>query len=484
MAPKAKAPLRAAAGRAAGKSAAARPAGKAAPKAAPKAVPKAAGKRKAEEQAAPPAKKGVAARPAGPAKRGGGGGRKVDSRCPKQDSKVCEDYSVTLNQTNVDANNNKFYLIQVLEGNDGKFYAWNRWGRVGDPGQFKLMPCANKEMAIKEFKSKFRSKSCNAWENKGSFKAVKGKYTLVETEEAGGDAQAPMGKLSQQQVGKGQGVLDKLEVALSKKKADQVREFSSEFYSLIPHNFGWKKPVAIDTQPLLAEKVELLKFFMRMGFEQIESDTGATPIDGLMKLPLPKSLDEAATGCCGKKDVDGSNKKGKDLAAKQAGKPTRAMGASLYAAIMLYTSNAIYADLNKALRNKDRAKIKKYFKYLRLLFEAMSALPRRATTLWRGLGVDLSSNAEYAVGSTVTWWGVSSCTSEQKVARGFADSCGGGSSFITVKASTSCDISAISFFSNEKESLLRPGTKLKVESRTKKGSVCEIVLKEVGNAIQ
>merc|ERR1719247_2241679 len=104
---------------------------------------------------------------------------------------------------------------------------------------------------------------------------------------------------------------------------------------------------------------------------------------------------------------------------------------------MLYTSNAIYADLNKALRDENRGKIKKYLKYLRLFFEALDTMPQKKRTLWRGLGVDLSSSKQYAVGKTVTWWGVSSCTSNQGVARNFANGCGGGSTVITVDAKTS-----------------------------------------------
>jgi WGR domain len=38
----------------------------------------------------------------------------VDPECPIGRVSVVEDYSVTLNQTNVDANNNKFYRLQVL----------------------------------------------------------------------------------------------------------------------------------------------------------------------------------------------------------------------------------------------------------------------------------------------------------------------------------------------------------------------------------
>lgn len=42
---------------------------------------------------------------------------------------VHEDYDCTLNQTNIGNNNNKFYIIQLLEEGDC-FFCWNRWGRV------------------------------------------------------------------------------------------------------------------------------------------------------------------------------------------------------------------------------------------------------------------------------------------------------------------------------------------------------------------
>ena len=44
-------------------------------------------------------------------------------------------YSATLNQANLDANNNKFYIMQVLVNETtGAITVWNRWGRVGAPG--------------------------------------------------------------------------------------------------------------------------------------------------------------------------------------------------------------------------------------------------------------------------------------------------------------------------------------------------------------
>jgi poly [ADP-ribose] polymerase len=43
-------------------------------------------------------------------------------------------------QTNVGNNNNKYYLIQLLEDTGKKSYhVWQRWGRVGYKGQTNLV---------------------------------------------------------------------------------------------------------------------------------------------------------------------------------------------------------------------------------------------------------------------------------------------------------------------------------------------------------
>jgi poly [ADP-ribose] polymerase 2/3/4 len=45
-------------------------------------------------------------------------------------------FDAMLNQTNIGTNNNKFYVIQLLESDDKKTYhCFTRWGRVGVPGQ-------------------------------------------------------------------------------------------------------------------------------------------------------------------------------------------------------------------------------------------------------------------------------------------------------------------------------------------------------------
>ena len=59
----------------------------------------------------------------------------VDSSCALKTSchVYTEDddiYDVMLNQTNIEFNNNKYYVIQLLEDDNVKHYhVWTRWGR-------------------------------------------------------------------------------------------------------------------------------------------------------------------------------------------------------------------------------------------------------------------------------------------------------------------------------------------------------------------
>lgn len=437
-----------------------------------------------------PTKRSAAAAAESPAKRSKGGGRPVDPAVPGRDSYcVVDDWSVLLNQTNVGANNNKFYKIQQLKDKGGNHFCFTHWGRVGATGQHKLDPCGSQDAAEREFKKKFRDKTGVPHDNVHThdWTPTIGKYTLVETDEqegAEGGENAPLGKLTAQQIEKGQGVLQKLDEALSAKKRDQTKldNLSSQYYTLIPHDFGFKVPPAISTKEMLESEAELLKFYLRMGFEELEkADDGKTPISGIMAMDLPKSLDAACKGLCGAEDIAGSNERGVTHATKQSGKPAEHMEACLYAAIMLYTSNAIYRDLNNVLRGEDRGKIRKYFAYLRLLLEALNRLPQQSKNVWRGISVDLFD--QYKKGSTVTWWSVSSCTSDINVAKNFMKGCGGKCTLLTVKSKTAADISTITFFGNEKEHLLAPGTQLKVLSSERKGDVTEITMEEVGRAI-
>jgi len=66
-------------------------------------------------------------------------------------------YSATLNQTNVMNNNNKFYLLQILQSdsNSNNCYYFTRWGRVGVVGQMTNLGPMPIMHAIVNFNSKF-----------------------------------------------------------------------------------------------------------------------------------------------------------------------------------------------------------------------------------------------------------------------------------------------------------------------------------------
>eukprot|EP00913_Durusdinium_trenchii_P016276 g15295.t1 len=109
-----------------------------------------------------------------------------------------------------------------------------------------------------------------------------------------------------------------------KKKGADLDDLSSQYFSLIPHDFGRKRPTSIKTQALLQEQQELLKFYLRMGFEEVES-SAISPVEGVMTLPVPSSLSDAAGAVSDKFSIKESSDRGAQLAKKQAGKPKRKM---------------------------------------------------------------------------------------------------------------------------------------------------------------
>ena len=97
---------------------------------------------------------------------------------------VVNDWDCMLNQTNIGQNNNKFYIIQLLNAPFGKNYIlWTRWGRVGEPGQSKMDHYSSWEDAKKNFCKKFKEKTQNAWEDRQNFQPRSGKYTLLEMDD-------------------------------------------------------------------------------------------------------------------------------------------------------------------------------------------------------------------------------------------------------------------------------------------------------------
>ncbi|MER7751959.1 ADP-ribosyltransferase domain-containing protein [Kitasatospora sp. NPDC097643] len=160
------------------------------------------------------------------------------------------------------------------------------------------------------------------------------------------------------------------------------------------------------------------------------------------------------------------------------GLSTDGLSADAIAALYLYTcESAFYREINAVLRSPDRTRLVPYLPYLRLLFAAVSQLPARTGPLWRGVPLDL--RGQYPLGKTVTWWGVSSCTSDPGVARAFLGSRGKRTLF-EVRPLRAAGIRQFSAFTGEEEFILLPGTQLEVtDVRAERGGLCTVTLTEL-----
>jgi len=151
------------------------------------------------------------------------------------------------------------------------------------------------------------------------------------------------------------------------------------------------------------------------------------------------------------------------------------------AAVYLYTTESpFYRSLNAALRHPDRSRVTPYFPYLRLLLSGLAKQKSYDKFIYRGVAADL--RAQYPVGSTVTWWGVSSCTSKLSVAQAFLGGKGKRTLFEIVPVQA-VGIKSYSAFTGEEEYLLSPGTQLKViDVTTDKDGLCTVRLEEIAGA--
>ncbi|MFJ6793648.1 ADP-ribosyltransferase domain-containing protein [Streptomyces sp. NPDC091268] len=200
-------------------------------------------------------------------------------------------------------------------------------------------------------------------------------------------------------------------------------------------------------------------------------------ITGVFDTPLMDFHDAVAPVAETLAGLAGHIARSRDFGKRRADDIPAGLSADAIAALHLYTcESAFYREINAVLRSPDRSRVAPYLPYLRLLFSAVSGLPAHTKPLWRGVSLDL--RAQYPVGRTVTWWGVSSCTSERKVARSFLGSRGKRTLF-EVTPSRAVGIRNYSAFTGEEEYILAPGTQLEVtDVRSEPGGLCTVTLVE------
>lgn len=267
----------------------------------------------------------------------------VDELCPDKDSwTVYTDvdgtiYDASLSLSNIGDNNNKFYYVQYLTRPFNNA-VWTHWGRVGEKGQSKLEQNKSEDEARILFEKKFKEKTGLAWaKRKDAPKA--NKYTIIEKsydeepdpKRVSDDSETnegampkctlsdelqnlvrfcfdkrniqqsmksqnynykklPLGKLSKGTIEKGYRALRDIgDVILDPKLAEDnyqmslsaaFSDLSSTYYTIIPHDFGRKRPSPITDEAQLKAEVDLLETLGNMQFSnKILNDTESPGAD-------------------------------------------------------------------------------------------------------------------------------------------------------------------------------------------------------------
>ncbi|KAK2742342.1 hypothetical protein FQN57_005430 [Myotisia sp. PD_48] len=224
-------------------------------------------------------------------------------------------YDAALNQTNSMANNNKFYILQLLAATTAPIYVvWTRWGRVGEKGQSAPINCQDLDDAIKTFQKKFKDKSGLNWDDRRSA-PKKGKYAYLERSYEDDDDEQPktvkkktteeedikipdctlkpevqevvglifnqkffaqtmremqydanklpLGKLSKRTLLQGFEILKELSEIFADPTKSALRstamDLSNQYFTLIPHVFGRSRPPVLQTPVLIKREIDLLE---------------------------------------------------------------------------------------------------------------------------------------------------------------------------------------------------------------------------------
>ena len=141
------------------------------------------------------------------------------------------------------------------------------------------------------------------------------------------------------------------------------------------------------------------------------------------------------------------------------------------ASIRLYTMEwnnqrpSLYSVLNHTLRAEHRDTLQPWFKYLTLFLTALVKIPcAPLQVVWRGLPQDIGD--KFPRGNHITWWSFSSCTTTLTVLEN-ALYLGNATkrTLFSIEAFNARNVSAHSYYQNEDEILLLPGTYMEVRSQ-------------------
>ncbi|XP_055949257.1 poly [ADP-ribose] polymerase 1-like isoform X2 [Argiope bruennichi] len=222
-----------------------------------------------------------------------------------------EVYSTVLAYVDASEGKNSFYKLQILQSYSGSsYYLFRQWGRVGtEIGGKKVESFYDDvERAIHAFKKLFYEQTGNRWWNRKNFQKYPGrKYPLeldfgqdspeVQQKLKPGEnsrlskpvkelvclifdedvlmntmiefeidlKKMPLGKISEKQIAMAYGILGEAQQILARGGSkSKITEVSNRFFTLIPHNFGLKKPPLLDNESIINNKIEMLDSLLQI----------------------------------------------------------------------------------------------------------------------------------------------------------------------------------------------------------------------------
>uniref|UniRef100_A0A4W5NIM2 Poly [ADP-ribose] polymerase n=1 Tax=Hucho hucho TaxID=62062 RepID=A0A4W5NIM2_9TELE len=213
-------------------------------------------------------------------------------------------FSATLGLVDIVRGTNSYYKLQLLEDDVHKrYWVFRSWGRVGTTiGGNKLDKFNDKNSAMDNFLGVYEEKTGNAW-GSSHFTKYPNRFYPLEidygqdeeavkrlTASAGTNSllakpvqelirtifdvesmkkamvefeidlqKMPLGKLSKRQIQSAYALLSEVQQAVSDSSSEShILDLSNRFYTLIPHDFGMKKPPLLSNLDYIQAKVQML----------------------------------------------------------------------------------------------------------------------------------------------------------------------------------------------------------------------------------
>ena len=243
-------------------------------------------------------------------------------------------YSCVLNQTDIDANKNKFYIMQLIK-NGSMYTLYTRWGRISEPGRPNTDTYPTESSGILAFEKQFKTKTGNVWGTTNFIKKSDRYFmsdvsyedelkNIPDTQLGIPDSKLhekvqnlikmlsdinmmqnallsldidtkkmPLGKIKQSQLNLGGEILDKIqplinEMISKKGNIDDIKAelvtLSSNFYTYLPMAFARRKPPIINSEEMISKYRDMLDELRNIVVTVQITDnvkSGENPIDSI-----------------------------------------------------------------------------------------------------------------------------------------------------------------------------------------------------------